>query len=65
MTTTAAAAGTRRHTGTYSAEPRQVGLARAALAGWLGEGPRADEAVLVASEFFFPRFISVSVPSLS
>ena len=51
MTTTAAAAGTRRHTGTYPAEPRQVGIARAALAGWLGGCPRADEAVLVASEF--------------
>ena len=48
---TAAAAGTRRHTGTYPAEPRQVGLARAALAGWLGGGPQADEAVLAASEF--------------
>jgi hypothetical protein len=51
VTTTAAAAGTRRHTGTYPAEPRQVGLARAALAGWLGGGPQADEAILVASEF--------------
>jgi len=51
VTTTAAAAGIRRHTGTYPAEPRQVGLARAALAGWLGGGPQADEAVLVASEF--------------
>ena len=51
MTTTAAAAGTRRHTGTYPAEPRQVGLARAALAGWLGGCPWADEAILVASEF--------------
>ncbi len=51
MTTTAAAAGTRRHTGTYPAEPRQVGLARAALAGWLGGCPQAGEAVLVASEF--------------
>ncbi len=51
MTTTAAAAGTRRHTGTYPAEPRQVGLARSALAGWLGGGPQADEAILVASEF--------------
>ena len=51
MTTTAAAAGTRRHTGTYPAEPRQVGLAWAALAGWLGGGPQADEAILVASEF--------------
>jgi anti-sigma regulatory factor (Ser/Thr protein kinase) len=51
VTTTAAAAGTRSHTGTYPAEPRQVGLARAALAGWLGGCPRADEAILVASEF--------------
>ena len=51
MTTTAATAGTRRHTGTYPAEPRQAGLARAALAGWLGGCPRAGEAVLVASEF--------------
>ena len=51
MTTTAAAAGTRRHIGTYPAEPRQVGLARAALAGWLGGGPQAYEAILVASEF--------------
>jgi len=51
VTTTAAAAGTRRHTGTYPAEPRQVGIARSALAGWLGGGPQADEAILVASEF--------------
>ena len=51
MTTTAAAAGTRRHTGTFPAEPRQAGLARAALAGWLGGGPQAGEAILVASEF--------------
>jgi hypothetical protein len=51
VTTTAAAAGTRRHTGTYPAEPRQVGLARAALAGWLGGCPQADGAILVASEF--------------
>ena len=50
MTTTAAAAGTRRHTGTYPAEPRQVGIARSALAGWLDGGPQ-DEAILVASEF--------------
>jgi hypothetical protein len=52
VTTTAAAAGTRRHTGTYPAEPRQVGLARAALAGWLGGCPQADEAILIASELF-------------
>ena len=51
MTTTAAAAGTRRHTGTYPAESRQVGLARAALAEWLAGCPQADEAILVASEF--------------
>jgi histidine kinase-like protein len=51
VTTTAAAAGTRRHTGTYPAEPGQVRVARAALAGWLGEGPLADDVVLVASEF--------------
>ena len=51
MTTTAAAAGTPRHTGTYPAEPAQVGQARAALAGWLRGCPRDDEAILVASEF--------------
>jgi anti-sigma regulatory factor (Ser/Thr protein kinase) len=51
VTTTAAAAGTRRHTGTYPAEPSQVRLARAELAIWLGDCPRADDAVLVASEF--------------
>jgi serine/threonine-protein kinase RsbW len=51
VTTTAAAAGTRRHTGTYPAEPRQVGLARAALAGWLENWRCVDEAVLIASEF--------------
>lgn len=51
MTTTAAAAGTRRHTGTYPAEPAQVGQARAALAAWLCGWPLADEAILIASEF--------------
>ena len=51
MTTTAAAAGIRRHIGTYPAEPGQVRLARAALAAWLGGGPQADEAILVVSEF--------------
>ena len=51
MTTTAAAAGTRRHTGTYPAEPGQVRVARVALAGWLGGWPLADEAILLASEF--------------
>jgi serine/threonine-protein kinase RsbW len=51
VTTTAAAAGTRRHTGTYPAEPGQVRHARAALAGWLAGCPQADEAILIASEF--------------
>ena len=51
MTTTAAAAGTRCHTGTYPAEAARVGQARAALAAWLGTWPRADEALLIASEF--------------
>jgi anti-sigma regulatory factor (Ser/Thr protein kinase) len=51
VTTTAAEAGTRRHTGTYPAEPRQVGLARATLAEWLEGWRRVDEAVLIASEF--------------
>jgi anti-sigma regulatory factor (Ser/Thr protein kinase) len=51
VTTTAAAAGTRRHTGTFPAEPGQIRHARAALAGWLGGWPLADEAVLVCSEF--------------
>ena len=51
MTTTAKAAGTRRHTGTYPAEPGQVRHARAALAGWLRGCPQADEAILIASEF--------------
>ena len=51
MTTTAAAAGIRRHTGTYPAEPGQVRHARAALAGWLGDDPAADDAILIASEF--------------
>jgi hypothetical protein len=32
-------------------QPRQGRVARAALAGWLAGCPRADEAVLVASEF--------------
>jgi anti-sigma regulatory factor (Ser/Thr protein kinase) len=51
VTTTAAAAGTRRHTGTYPAEPGQVRHARAALAGWLGGCGQADKAILIASEF--------------
>jgi anti-sigma regulatory factor (Ser/Thr protein kinase) len=51
VTTTAAAAGTRRHTETYPAEPGQVRQARAALAEWLGGCPQADEAILIGSEF--------------
>jgi anti-sigma regulatory factor (Ser/Thr protein kinase) len=51
VTTTAPAAGTRRHSGTYPAEPGQVRHARTALAGWLGGYPQADEAILIASEF--------------
>ena len=51
MTTTAAAAGTRRYTGTYPAEPAQVRHARAALAALLRDCPRADDAILIASEF--------------
>jgi anti-sigma regulatory factor (Ser/Thr protein kinase) len=51
VTTTAAAAGIRRHTETDPAEPRQVGVARAGLAGWLDGFTRKDKAILVASEF--------------
>ena len=51
MTTTAAAAGTRRHTGTYPAEPAQVGQARAALTSWLEGCSQGDEAILIVSEF--------------
>ena len=50
MTTTAAAAGTGRYTGTYPADPAQVRQARAALAALLRDCPLADEAILVASE---------------
>ncbi len=51
MTATAAAAGTRRYTGTYPADPAQVRNARAALAALLRDCPRADDAILIASEF--------------
>ena len=51
MTTTATAAGTRRYTGTYPADPAQVRHARAALAALLDGCPRADDAILIASEF--------------
>ena len=39
MTTTAAAEGTRRYTGTYPADPAQVRQARAALAALLRDCP--------------------------
>jgi len=51
VTTTAAAAGTRRYTGTYPADPAQVREARAALAELLRDCPLADDAILIASEF--------------
>ena len=51
MTTTAAAAGMRRYTGTYPAEAVQVRHARAALAELLRGCSRADDAILIASEF--------------
>jgi anti-sigma regulatory factor (Ser/Thr protein kinase) len=51
VTTTTAAAGTRRHTETYPAEPEQVRNARAAIAGWLRGCRQAHEAILIASEF--------------
>ena len=51
MTTTAAAAGTRRYTGSYPADPAQVRHARAALAALLDGCPLAADAILIASEF--------------
>ena len=51
MTTTAAAAGMRRYTGTYPAQAVQVRHARAALAELLRGCSRADDAILIASEF--------------
>ena len=51
MTTTAAAAGTRRYTGTYPADPAQVRHARAALAELLRDCPPAADAILIVSEF--------------
>jgi anti-sigma regulatory factor (Ser/Thr protein kinase) len=51
VTTTAAAAGTRRYTGTYPADPDQVRHARAALAALLDGCPLAADAILIASEF--------------
>jgi anti-sigma regulatory factor (Ser/Thr protein kinase) len=51
VTTTAAAAATRRYAGTYPADPAQVRRARAALAAMLRGCPLADDAILIASEF--------------
>ena len=51
MTTTATTASTRRYTGSYPAEPVQVRQVRAALAVLLRGCPRADDTVLVASEY--------------
>jgi anti-sigma regulatory factor (Ser/Thr protein kinase) len=51
VTTTAAAAGTRRYTGSYPADPAQVRHARAALAALLDGCPLAADAILIASEF--------------
>ena len=62
---TAAAAGTRRHTGTYDAEPGQVRHARAALAGWLGGCPQADEAILIASEFAANSVLCTAPPAMA
>lgn len=46
----AAGSGTRRFTGTYSAEREQVGHARRALAQALDGHPAADAATLITSE---------------
>jgi serine/threonine-protein kinase RsbW len=51
VTTTAATASTRRYTGSYPAEPIQVRQVRAALAALLHGCPRADDTILVASEY--------------
>jgi len=51
VTTTATTTGARRHAGSYPAEPAQVRQARAALAVILRDCPRADDAILVASEY--------------
>jgi hypothetical protein len=51
VTTTAAAAGTRCYTASYPAEPVQVKQVRSALAALLRDCPRADDAILVASEY--------------
>ena len=49
--TTTATTGARRYAGSYPAEPAQVRQTRAALAVILRGCPRADDAILVASEY--------------
>ena len=39
-----------RYAGTFHGEASQVGRVRAELRAWLGDCPRADDAILVASE---------------
>jgi anti-sigma regulatory factor (Ser/Thr protein kinase) len=39
-----------RYAGTFHGEPGQVGRVRAELRAYLGDCPRADDAVLIASE---------------
>jgi hypothetical protein len=51
VTTTATTAGTRCYTASYPAEPIQVRQVRAGLAALLRDCPRADDAILVASEY--------------
>jgi serine/threonine-protein kinase RsbW len=51
VTTTATTSGTRCYTASYPAEPVQVRQVRAALAALLRDCPRADDAILVASEY--------------
>ena len=51
MTTTATAAGTQSYTGIFPADPAQVRHARVALASLLRDCPRADDAILITSEY--------------
>ena len=51
-----------RYAGTFHGEPGQVGRVRAEVRAYLAGCPRADDAVLIASELFFPGFRSVSAP---
>ena len=39
-----------RYAGTFHGEASQVGRVRAELRAWLGDCPRADDAILIASE---------------